>query len=64
MDKIFAALGIVVGAAATVFELLVAFGVNITADQQTAIAAVGGVVLAVLGVWFHPSTPIGKTGGQ
>lgn len=60
MDKVVAALGILIGGAATIFELLVAFGVNITADQQTAIAAVAGLVLTVLGVWFHPSTPVGN----
>jgi uncharacterized membrane protein len=59
MNKVVAALGIVVGSIAVIFELLVAFGVNITSNQQTAIAAVAGVVLAVLGVWFHPSIPVG-----
>lgn len=61
-DKIVAAIGILVGGIAVIFELLVAFGVNITPDQQTAIAAVAGLVLSVLGVWFHPSTPVGKKG--
>ncbi len=60
MDKVVAALGIVVGSIAVVFELLVAFGVHITADQQTAIAAVAGLALAVLGVWFHPNVPVGR----
>ena len=62
LDKLVAALGIIVGGIAVIFELLVAFGVNISADQQTAIAAVAGLVLAVLGVWFHPSTPVGHRG--
>ena len=62
MDKLVAALGILVGSLAVVFELLVSFGVNISADQQTAIAAAAGVVLAVLGVWFHPSVPVGHKG--
>lgn len=56
-----AALGILVGATAAVFELLAAFGVDVTQDQQTAIAAVAGVGLAVLGVWFHPSVPVGES---
>lgn len=60
MSKAVAALGILVGGLASVFELLVAFGVNISPDQQTAIAAVGGLALVVLGVFFHPSTPTGK----
>lgn len=55
MTKIIAALGILVGALATVFELMVAFGVNVSPDQQTAIAAAAGVVLAILGVFFHPA---------
>ena len=59
MNKVVAALGIAVGSIAVIFELLVAFGVHITPDQQTAIAAVAGVALAVLGVWFHPSAPVG-----
>lgn len=61
MNKAVAALGIVVGGLASVFELLVAFGVEISPDQQTAIAAVGGLALVVLGVWFHPDTPVGPT---
>jgi cytochrome c biogenesis protein CcdA len=59
MSKVVAALGILVGGLAVVFELLVAFGINVTPDQQTAIAAVAGVVLTILGVWFHPSVPVG-----
>jgi hypothetical protein len=60
MDKVMAALGIIVGGLAVVFELLSAFGVDITQNQQTAIAAVAGLVLAILGVWFHPSIPVGS----
>lgn len=60
MSKLVAALGIIVGGAATVFEVLVAFGVNLSPDQQTAIAAVAGLALAVLGVWWHPSIPVGN----
>lgn len=60
-DKVVAALGILVGGLAVVFELLVAFGVNISPDQQTAIAAVAGLALAVIGVWFHPAVAVGHT---
>ncbi len=59
MTKFAAAVAILVGGLASVFELLVAFGVNLSADQQTAIAAVAGVGLAILGVWFHPDLPGG-----
>lgn len=59
MSKILAAVGILVGGADAVFSLLVAFGVHITPDQHTAIVAVTGVVLAMLGVWFHPNVPVG-----
>ena len=59
MTKVLAALGIIVGGADAVFSLLVAFGANITPDQHTAIVAVSGVLLAVLGAWFHSAVPIG-----
>lgn len=59
MSKLFAALGIAVGGIATVLQLLVAFGVNITPDQHTAIGATAGLVLLILGVWFHPDSPVG-----
>lgn len=59
MSKVMAALAIVVGGASSIFSLLTAFGVNISPDQHTAIVAVAGVALLVLGVWFHPSIPVG-----
>ena len=59
MSKVLAALGIIVGSIGIVFALCEAFGVHITADQQSAVAGAAGLVLAVLGVWFHPSTPFG-----
>lgn len=58
-SKIIAVIGLIVGGLAAIFELLVAFGVNITANQQTAIAAVAGLVLAVVSAWFHPNIPVG-----
>ena len=62
MIKLLSSLAIVAGGADAVFSLLVAFGVNVTPDQHTAIVAVSGVVLAVLGAWFHPSVPVGPNG--
>lgn len=60
MSKILAALGIIVGGASSIFSLLTAFGVDITPDQHTAIVAVAGVLMLVLGLWFHPAVPIGE----
>jgi len=48
---------------ASVFQLLIAFGVDITRDQQTAIAAVAGLVLTAVGAWFHPRVPVGPSAG-
>jgi len=65
MDKVLAAAAIVVGGAGSIFSLLIAFGVNITQDQWTAINSVVSLLLLVLGVWFHPDVPVGpskKTG--
>jgi len=64
MNKVMAALAILVGGLDAVLQLGVAFGVHVTPDQHTAIGSVAGLALLVLGVWFHPSVPIGKTGGQ
>ena len=62
-DKLVALLGVLVGGLASLFELLVAFGINVTPDQQTAIAAVAGVALVAVSGWFHPALPVGKTDG-
>lgn len=56
MAKLFAALGILVGAAETLIQVAVAFGAHITPDQHTAIGSVAGLVLLILGLWFHPTT--------
>lgn len=60
MSKLLAALGIIIGGADAVFAVLTAFGVNITPDQHTALVAVAGLALLVLGVFFHPSIPVGN----
>lgn len=62
MTKLFAALGIIVGGLDAILQLGVAFGVHVTPDQHTAIGSVAGLLLLVLGVWFHPSTPVGPDG--
>lgn len=59
-DKLIALLGVIVGGITTILELFVAFGVNLTADQQTAIAAVAGLVLTAVSAWFHPKIPVGQ----
>lgn len=55
-NKLVAALGILVGGLATIFQLCVAFGVNISPDQQTAIASVAGLALTIVSIFFHPAT--------
>lgn len=61
MTKLFAALGIIVGGLDTILQLAVAFGAHVTPDQHTAIASASGLLLLVLGVWLHPSIPVGNT---
>ncbi len=63
MTKILAALGIIVGGLGSILSLLVAFGVDVTPDQHEALASVSGLLLLVLGVWFHPSIPVGNKSG-
>ena len=62
--KILSSIGILVGALSVVFNLLAAFGVPVSAEQQKAIGDIAGVALTVLSVWFHPSIPVGKTSAQ
>jgi hypothetical protein len=59
MSKVLAAIAIVIGGLASIFELLSAFGYDVTQGQQASISAVAGLALLVLGVWFHPSIPVG-----
>ena len=62
-NKLVATVGTLVGGAAVVFQLLVAFGVDLTPDQQTAIASVAGLVLTVVSLWFSDSAQT-KMGGK
>jgi hypothetical protein len=59
--KLLAVLGIVLGSGATILSIAVAFGVNITPDQHTAILAGFGVLMTILGLWLHPDVPLGNT---
>jgi uncharacterized membrane protein len=45
-----------------VILLAKAFGVDLTQEQTSAIGAVTTAVLGVIGIYFHPSIPIGPTG--
>ena len=60
-NRVLAVLGIIVGGIATICEALVAFGVEITPDQQTAIASIAGIVLMVVSALLHPDIPVGNT---
>jgi hypothetical protein len=59
MSKVMAALGIVVGGLGAIIGLLEAAGVNVSEELELSIAKVCALVLLVLGVFFHPSTPVG-----
>ena len=63
MTKILAALAIVVGGIDTVLTVLTAFGVDLSDTQRGAIGGLASLLLLVVGVWFHPSVPVGNTGG-
>lgn len=60
MSKVFAVIAIILGSAGTLLSVAVAFGASITPDQHTALLAVAGIFVTVLGLWFHPSVPVGE----
>lgn len=57
--KVLAVLSVLVGGAGVILTALVAFGVNITPDQHTAIVGLGSLLLLVVGAWVHPDIPVG-----
>lgn len=63
MTRLAANATLVIALVAAVLALLPAFGVEVTKEQTDAILGVIAAALALLGVWFHPSIPIGNTGG-
>jgi hypothetical protein len=50
--------GILVGGIAVILQALTAFGLDLSADQQTAIASVAGLVLLIVSALFNPDVPI------
>lgn len=62
MSKLAANSTLVVALVQAVIILAVEFGWDLTANQQGAIIGVTTAVLAVIGLWFHPSVPVGPTG--
>ena len=60
MKHLAATLAIFLGSVATIFNLLDAFGVDLSEKQQGAISDAAGLALIALGAWFHPEVPIGR----
>lgn len=50
--------GILVGGITVILQVLTAFGVDLSADQQTAIASAAGLVLLVVSALFNPDVPV------
>jgi uncharacterized membrane protein len=60
VSKLAANATLVVALLQAILLLLVAFGVNVTSDQKEAVIGVTTALLAIVGVYFHPSIPVGK----
>lgn len=50
--------GILVGGIASILQLLSAFGMDLSDDQQVAIGSVAGLVLLVVSALFNPDVPV------
>jgi uncharacterized membrane protein len=59
MSKLAANVTLVLSLAAALLALLPTLGVPVSKEQSDAILGVIAALLALLGVWFHPSVPIG-----
>ena len=58
--KILAVLGVLVGGLGVILTALVAFGVNVSPDQHTAIIGLGSLLLAIVSAYLHPNIPVGN----
>jgi hypothetical protein len=59
--RLLGVLSVIVGGAGTILSLLIAFGVDISPDQHTAIVAAGSLLLLIVGAVLHPDIPVGPT---
>ncbi len=63
MTKLAANSTIILALVTATITLLAAFGVEVTSAQQDAIMGVVAALLLLLGVYFHPSIPVGNQDG-
>lgn len=61
LTKIIASASAISGLVVAVLVLLVAFGVNITPDQHTAIEGLVAAIMIIVGTLLHPDIPVGVT---
>lgn len=59
-NRVLATLTVLVGGLGSILGLLAAFGVDLSKAQDEAIIGAAGLVLLVLGSWFHPDVPVGN----
>jgi hypothetical protein len=57
--RILGVLSVIVGGLGSILSLLIAFGVDVTPDQHTAIVAAGSLLLLIVGAMLHPDVPVG-----